>query len=48
MPFKNECASTCCCCKSQVAFTYMLKFAVAISAIALLAMSMFPGRALLG
>ena len=48
MPFKTECASTCCCCKSQAAFTYMLKFALAISAIALLAMSVFPGKALIG
>ena len=48
MPVKAEGECKCCCCKSQAAFTYMLKFAVAISAIALIAMSMFPGKALLG
>ena len=48
MPVKAEGECKCCCCKSQAAFTYMLKFAVAISAIALIAMSMFPGKALIG
>ena len=42
MPVKDECSKKCCCCKSQAAFTYMLKIALAVSAIVILALSVLP------
>ena len=43
-PEESECK---CCCSSSVPFSYLLKFAVAVAAIALVAVSVIPGIALL-
>lgn len=43
-PEESECK---CCCSSSVPFSYLLKFAVAVAAIALVAVSVVPGVALL-
>ena len=46
-PKKSECECKCCC-RPDPHFGYMLKFMVSIAALALLAMSVLPGFALLG
>ena len=43
-PEESECK---CCCSSSVPFSYLLKFAVAVAAIALVVVSVVPGIALL-
>ncbi|MCQ2055060.1 MAG: NADH-quinone oxidoreductase subunit N [Fibrobacter sp.] len=47
-PRKCECEEKCCCKCTSSAFGYLLKFSVAMAALVLLAVSIFPGVALIG
>ena len=44
-PSKCECS---CCCENSAKFSYLLKFAVAVAALALIAVGVFPNFALIG